>query len=84
LLNFFAGANRYAISQISPLSLSLFFMSIIYALVAIFSLVSVWKLKAIGVNSNGYWLSFSLCSMHLVNVLLWTSYGMIGLRIWLL
>lgn len=84
LLNFFAGANLDAISQISPLSLSLFFMSILYALVSIFSLVSVWKLKAIGVNSKGYWLSFSLCSMHLVNVLLWTSYGMIGLRIWLL
>lgn len=84
LLSCIVGADIDTISKISPFTLSLLFVSIIYALVVIYSFVPVWQLKAMNASSKGYWLSFSICIIHLLNVFLLASYGMIGVRIWLL
>jgi len=77
-------ANLDAIIQVSPLSLTIFALSLCYPLITIMSLLRLWQLKSSKEKSKGYWLSYSICVIHLVNVLLLASYGMIGFRIWLL
>jgi len=77
-------ANIEALSQVSPLSLTLFVLSLCYPLVTFISLLCLWQLKRNIEKSKGYWLSFFICLIHLLNVFLLASYGMIGLRFWLL
>jgi CubicO group peptidase (beta-lactamase class C family) len=77
-------ANLTAISQVSPLSLIIFALSLCYPLITIMSLFRLWQLKPSNEKSKGYWLSFSVCVIHLLNVFLLASYGMIGFRVWLL
>jgi len=76
--------NLASISQISPLSLIIFALSLCYPLITIMSLFRLWQLKTNKEESKGYWLSVSICVIHLLNVFLLASYGMIGFRIWLL
>lgn len=73
-----------AISQISALSLTLFALSLFYPLITIIGLFRLWQLKTNKEKSKGYWLSCSICIIHLLNVFLLASYGMIGFRVWLL
>jgi len=79
-----ANANLEAISQVSPLSLTIFSLSLCYPLITIMSLFRLWQLKSSKDKSKGYWLSCSICVIHLFNVFLLASYGMIGFRIWLM
>ena len=79
-----SASNLVAISQISPLSLTLLALSLCYPLITIMSLFRLWQLKSSKEKSKGYWLSFSICVIHLLNVFLLASYGMIGFRVWLL
>ena len=81
-----ADSNSYldAVSQISPLSLTIFSLSLCYPLITIISLFRLWQIKSNKEKSKGYWLSFSICVIHLLNVFLLASYGMIGFRVWLL
>lgn len=80
----FGDANLDAIIQVSPLSLTIFALSLCYPLLTIMSLFRLWQLKSSTKKSKGYWLSYSICVIHLLNVLLLASYGMIGFRIWLM
>jgi len=77
-------ANLEAIIKISPLSLTIFALSLLYPLITIISLFRLWQLKGSKEKSKSYWLSFSICVIHLLNVFLLASYGMIGFRIWLM
>jgi hypothetical protein len=79
-----SAGNLEAISQISPFSLTLFALSLCYPLITIMSLFRLWQLNSSKEKSKGYWLSCSICVIHLVNVFLLASYGMIGFRIWLM
>ena len=72
-----------SISQISTLSLTIFALSLCYPLITVMSLFRLWQLKSSKEKSKGYWLSYSVCVIHLLNVFLLASYGMIGFRIWL-
>jgi hypothetical protein len=73
-----------SISQISAFSLTLFALSLFYPIITIIGLFRLWQLKSNKEKSKGYWLSFSICVIHLLNVFLLASYGMIGFRVWLL
>ncbi len=79
-----SAGNLVAISQISPLSLTILALSLCYPLITIMSLFRLWQLKSSKEKSKSYWLSVSVCGMHLLNVFLLASYGMIGFRVWLL
>lgn len=79
-----SNGNLEAISQISPLSLTIFALSLCYPLITIMSLFRLWQLKTSKEKSKGYWLSCSISVIHLLNVFLLASYGMIGFRIWLM
>ena len=79
-----SAGNLEAISQISPLSLTILVLSLCYPLITIMSLFRLLQLKGGNEKSKGYWLSFSVCGIHLLNVFLLASYGMIGFRVWLL
>lgn len=79
-----ADANLDAISKVSALSLTILTLSLCYPIVTITSLFRLWKMKSSKEKSIGYWLSSSICIIHLINVILLASYGMIGFRIWLL
>jgi len=79
-----ADGNLEAISQISSLSLAIFALSLCYPLITMMSLFRLWQLKNNNKKSRGYWLSCSICVIHLLNVFLLASYGMIGFRIWLM
>ncbi|KGJ95216.1 serine hydrolase domain-containing protein [Colwellia psychrerythraea] len=79
-----SAGNLVAISKISPLSLTILALSLCYPLITIMSLFRLWQLKRGNEKSKGYWLSFSICGIHLLNVFLLASYGMIAFRIWLL
>jgi hypothetical protein len=72
------------ISTISPFSLTLLALSLCYPLITIMALFRLWQLKRGNEKSKGYWLSFSVCGIHLLNVFLLASYGMIGFRVWFL
>jgi hypothetical protein len=76
--------NLEAISQISPLSLTILVLSLCYPLITIISLFRLWQLKGNKEKSKSYWLSCSISVIHLLNIFLLASYGMIGFRVWLL
>ncbi len=75
--------NLDEISQISLFSLTILALSLCYPLMTIMGLFRLWHLERNNKKSRGYWLSVSICGIHLLNVLLLASYGMIGFRIWL-
>jgi len=79
-----SNGNLAAISQISPLSLTILALSLCYPLITIMGLFRLWQLKPNKEKLKGYWLSVSVCGIHLLNVFLLASYGMIGFRVWLL
>jgi len=71
------------ISLLSPLSLSIWAVSLGYPLVVFIALYQLWKRRVSPFKSKGYWFGCLICTVHLCNVFLLASYGMIGFKIWL-
>lgn len=76
------GDDIFDILRLSPTSGSIFLLSIIYPLLACYSLFVVYKNRAVTMNSWGYWHSTLLAILHASFVIYAASYGLIGLRLW--
>lgn len=76
------GDDIFDILRLSPTSASIFLLSIIYPLLACYSLLVVYKNRATTMNSWGYWHSTLLAILHVSFAIYAASYGLIGLRLW--
>lgn len=76
------GSGVLEISRFSPTSVSLFLLSIIYPLLACYSIFVVYKNRTITMNRWLYWHSALLAMLHMAFAIYIATYGLIGLRLW--
>jgi hypothetical protein len=76
------GDDIFDILRLSPTSGSIFLLSIIYSLLACYSLFVVYNNRTAAMNRWGYWHSTLLSILHVSFVIYAASYGLIGLRLW--
>ncbi len=80
------GADVLDFARLSPTSFSIFLLSIIYPLLAGYSVFVVYKNRAAIINRTMnrwvYWHSALLSVLHLIFAIYVASYGFIGFRLW--
>ncbi|MES2823059.1 MAG: serine hydrolase [Pseudomonadota bacterium] len=76
------GDDLLDIVRLSPTSGSIFLLSIIYPLLACYSLFVVYKNRSAPLNSWVRWHSMLLTILHLGFTIYIASYGLIGFRFW--
>lgn len=76
------GDDIFDMLILSPTSGSIFLLSIIYPLLACYSLFVVYNNRTAAMNRWGYWYSTLLAILHVSFAIYAASYGLIGLRLW--
>ncbi|WP_331344599.1 serine hydrolase [Cellvibrio sp. UBA7661] len=70
------------IGTISPVTLTIFICSSIYPLLAIYSLINVYKYRHEKINTLVYWHSAIFSIVHVCMAIMLAQYGMLMMRLW--
>jgi CubicO group peptidase (beta-lactamase class C family) len=76
------GSEVLDFARFSPTSVSVFLLSLLYPVLALFGLVVTVKYRATAVNPWVRWTSGALAVSHAGFAVLLASYGLLGLRLW--
>jgi len=76
------GDNIFDVIRVSPTSVSIFLLSLIYPLLAGYGFFVAYKNRTITMSRLVYWHSTSLATLHVVFAIYVATYGLIGFRLW--
>lgn len=76
------GDDIFDVIRVSPTSVSMFLLSLIYPLLAGYGFFVAYKSRTITMNRLVYWHSTSLVLLHVVFAIYIATYGLIGFRLW--
>lgn len=76
------GADVLDVARLTPTTVSLFLLSLLYPVLAIVSMVATMKFRAAMMNPWVRWSSAVSAASHVGFAALLASYGLLGLRLW--